>query len=300
MEKNIIKLNYIEKRIHSLISINKVIAIHYFEFNPSFCAEMEIHHFWEFVYVDKGVIVTTVNGEDYTLSQSDYIFYKPGDCHSLRSHFETSPNVFLIVFICHSAAMRIFQNRRGTLPVYLRKYIAEVIREARQTYQLPFNDPYMVELLSKENEIPGGQQLVKINMEQLLIYLYRDLCSSQQRPSASALLDQNSIDNAVVKKMVDFIHENLYSDITAASVCSISGYSVSYASTLFRGVCGCNIIEYMNMAKITEAKNLIRQGNLNFAQIAEQLGFSNQHYFSRVFRRVAKMSPSEYRYSTQL
>ena len=46
--------------------------------------------------------------------------------------------------------------------------------------------------------------------------------------------------------------------------------------------------------KISEAKSMIRSGQMNFTQISEYLGYSSIHYFSRQFKRSTGMTPSEY------
>ena len=52
--------------------------------------------------------------------------------------------------------------------------------------------------------------------------------------------------------------------------------------------------------KIKKAKNLIREGNLNFTEISDTLSFDNPQYFSRVFRRVTGMSPTEFKNSLDI
>ena len=46
--------------------------------------------------------------------------------------------------------------------------------------------------------------------------------------------------------------------------------------------------------KINAAKQLIRTNKMNFTQISEQLGYTSIHYFSRQFKKVTGMTPSEY------
>jgi YesN/AraC family two-component response regulator len=53
-------------------------------------------------------------------------------------------------------------------------------------------------------------------------------------------------------------------------------------------------MEYFYRLKIEEAKRLIRNGTNNFTQIADKLGYSTIHYFSRQFKKIVGMSPSEY------
>ena len=53
-------------------------------------------------------------------------------------------------------------------------------------------------------------------------------------------------------------------------------------------------IRYCRNRKIDIAKQLLREDNLNISQIAERLGFSSVHYFSRTFREISGKTPSEY------
>ena len=57
---------------------------------------------------------------------------------------------------------------------------------------------------------------------------------------------------------------------------------------------GVGIIDYFSQLKIEAAKHLIRDGHLNYTEISQELGFSSIHYFSRRFKKITGMSPSEY------
>lgn len=53
-------------------------------------------------------------------------------------------------------------------------------------------------------------------------------------------------------------------------------------------------MEFFNRLKIEKAKELIRTRQFTFSQIADQLGYSSIHYFSRQFKKITGMSPTEY------
>ena len=59
-------------------------------------------------------------------------------------------------------------------------------------------------------------------------------------------------------------------------------------------------MDYFSRMKITAAREMIREGRLNFTQISEKLGFQSVHYFSRRFRSLTGMSPSEYADSVKM
>ena len=53
----------------------------------------------------------------------------------------------------------------------------------------------------------------------------------------------------------------------------------------------------MLIRKIKEAKKLIREEQYNITQISYMLAFDNPHYFSRVFKRITNMTPTQYKNS---
>ena len=54
------------------------------------------------------------------------------------------------------------------------------------------------------------------------------------------------------------------------------------------------MIDFFTKMKVEYAKELIREKNQNFTQISEFLGYSSIHYFSRQFKKITGMTPSEY------
>ena len=80
-------------------------------------------------------------------------------------------------------------------------------------------------------------------------------------------------------------------------LCVTLGFSKSYLSKLFHEQTGNTLAAYAIQVKIKRAKQLIRDGSLNFAQISDKLSFDNPQYFSRVFKRVTGMTPTEFKAS---
>ena len=60
------------------------------------------------------------------------------------------------------------------------------------------------------------------------------------------------------------------------------------------------ICEYANKIKIDTAKTLIRDDNMNFSEISDYLSFDNPQYFSRVFKRITGLTPTEFKLSLQI
>lgn len=70
--------------------------------------------------------------------------------------------------------------------------------------------------------------------------------------------------------------------------------SPNYAGTLFRRFSGQGFSEFVAETKVAKAREMLASGRYKIYEIAEQLGFENSYYFSKVFRRVTGQSPREF------
>ena len=71
--------------------------------------------------------------------------------------------------------------------------------------------------------------------------------------------------------------------------------SVSYLSLLFKQETGLTINHYMNDYRIWKAKELLTGTQMKIADISDSVGYSNQNYFAKIFKKITGMSPSTYR-----
>lgn len=72
------------------------------------------------------------------------------------------------------------------------------------------------------------------------------------------------------------------------------GLSLSRFSHLFKSTIGITPLEYLTKIRITKAKDYLLATNLSVSEIAEALGFSNQNYFCRIFKKNTGLSPTQY------
>ena len=70
--------------------------------------------------------------------------------------------------------------------------------------------------------------------------------------------------------------------------------SPTYLSRTFKETTGYSVIEFFNKIKIDKAKELIIEGNKKIKEVAQTLGFTDEFYFSRIFKRIEGISPSEF------
>lgn len=90
------------------------------------------------------------------------------------------------------------------------------------------------------------------------------------------------------------MEENVRARISIDQICRDNLVSRSILQKLFRNHADCGPIDYFSNIKIEAAKQMIRNQHMNFTQIADNLGYNSIHYFSRQFKQLTGMTPSEY------
>lgn len=84
-------------------------------------------------------------------------------------------------------------------------------------------------------------------------------------------------------------------DLDLTKVADAIGCNPSYLSRVMKQELGISFKDFLTMLRIGEAIHLMRNQDLSLNQIAEKVGYSNQHYFSAAFKNCQGVSPSEYR-----
>ena len=96
------------------------------------------------------------------------------------------------------------------------------------------------------------------------------------------------------RSMCAFMESRLSQSLTVEELCAYTGLSRATITRIFRCCAGMGAIRYFQALRIKEAKRLIRTGSKSMTEIAQTLGFSTIHHFSRVFKQTTGLSPREY------
>jgi AraC-like DNA-binding protein len=96
-----------------------------------------------------------------------------------------------------------------------------------------------------------------------------------------------------VKSTLTFIRRKHKEHITLNQICDYVGLDKFYLCHLFKQITGETIVEYINFIRCEYAKKYLASGDFTVIECAEQSGFPDSSYFSRVYKRYMGVLPSE-------
>lgn len=111
----------------------------------------------------------------------------------------------------------------------------------------------------------------------------------------SAMFYEKDKGNPYIRKALRFIGDNYTQHLELSRVAEYAGLSPSYFSTLFREVVGYSFREYLNRIRIEESKRLLLSTQYSLADIAVAMGFPDQSYYCKVFKKITGLTPSKFR-----
>lgn len=292
-------MEYVKTTLKDQLTIKKIVTLHYFEYAKNYIFEGEKHDFWEFLVVDKGEVEVIADSKGYKLKQGEIIFHKPGEFHNVWANGKVAPNLVVIAFECNSYAIRYFENKILSIDDFEKNLLAKIIREAKSAFLSPLDVPSLKKMKKKPDSPFGCEQLIRIYLEQMLIYMIRKGSSIKPLMKLSTSVRERS-DEDMQNKIITYLNDHVTSNITFEDVCHFTSLSKTNLKVLFKEKSGMSVMEYYKKLKIEEAKKMIREGDHNFTQIADLLGYTSIHYFSRHFKKATDMTPSQYASSVKI
>ncbi len=134
---------------------------------------------------------------------------------------------------------------------------------------------------------------IKTNEQKLLLDCYiRELIIN---------ISEKNIDDKKMSynmaRIIKYIDENYFMDITLSSLSEKFMVSESYIARLFRNDLGTTSVQYINHLRIINACRMLLCSGKSVGEISEEVGFKDQYYFTRIFKSFLKMTPTQYRKS---
>lgn len=103
------------------------------------------------------------------------------------------------------------------------------------------------------------------------------------------------LDEVYIEKALEYIDKNYNKDINMAVVSNYVSLNYSYFSTIFKKHIEMNFLDYLNKIRIEKAKEYLKRVDYKIYEIAEEVGYKNPKHFSKIFKKIEKITPIEYR-----
>ena len=291
-------LTCVSREVKKLISIPKIInCFHYEHF---VCAEkhkddyktgIDIHDFWEIVYVEKGSVITYYDGDIIRLREKEIFFCAPNKPHKTVSENVEYTLCHFITFESKSKIMTIFENRVIELDEHLLNIIDSMIDMSKKTFTYLNTKTERVYLKLLNDAPVGGLQMYKLYLEMFIIEL---VWHTNKTDALFTYNTKSEFEKKLFNEMKKIMAEKIYSDFTIQILCECINYSKSHISAIFKKYSGTTILNYYANLKINEAKKLLKKNEFSISEISEMLCYSSPYYFSYAFKKETGTSPSEY------
>lgn len=177
----------------------------------------------------------------------------------------------------------------------------EVMKEISKTELRP-----IIVILSGYDEFKYAQQAIRYGAREYLLKPVRaddilnclltltDECLQSEEDVKE---DSGNQTKRIIKVAQEYIMEHYSENISLADVADHAGVSGGYLSTMFHQSLGLGFVDYLNQIRIERACCYLEQNYLKTYEIAYKVGFRDEKYFSKVFKKMKGVSPKEYRNS---
>ncbi|MBR2460791.1 MAG: AraC family transcriptional regulator [Clostridia bacterium] len=224
------------------------------------------------MYIRGGELEATVGGEDCVLREGDVICIRPGTPYTYNNYACSRVIRYYWMHFTGGECERVL-NECG---VPVGRCIA--LGNSHET-AFYFEDLFTEFGIRRTNLFFSAA----LKAQYLLLYIGR------------TVVRENDRDSVRLERSIRYIHTHIKQPLTVKQLADMEYLSQSRYRELFRAVTGHSPIEYITWQRVHLACELIEQGDMSLASVAETCGFADRMYFQRVFKRVMKMTPGQFK-----
>ena len=260
-------------RVDHQIRVEGLYTFFYQEREQGFLFAGESHPMPELTYVDQGELHSVADGQDILLKQGDIAIFGPNQWHMHYADIGVAPRYVTITFDLEGVDITPLLNRKFAAPQQAVTLIQQMLREQERM------DEYSSDMIISQLSL-------------LMLTLLREASA----PTGTKLRTSNAIhsENEIIRQAQQYISTHIRQKLSVPLVAKQVDVSPSYLTALFHKNLQISPGEYIRRTKLQESKQMIRENNLNFTEIAAALQYSTVHHFSRQFKEKFGITPTEY------
>lgn len=233
------------------------------------------HEQLEWIYFLTGPSTYICNGKSYPVQAGDFAIANKAEIHSFSSPqkiknltIQLYPDFFYDVKISDALLTNVIHGD---------EYI--------QACCMDMYDEYV-------KDSPDGYMMIKSHAYRLMAYLLRNYRAAEASLQGSGMSNANLLRLTTV---LEFISANYGEKITTKQLAQMTYLSESHFCRFFKAAVGKSPTNYINEYRIEKATVLLSNTDESITSIAKNVGFDDINYFSRTFKKIKKVSPSDYK-----
>ena len=260
-------------RMDRRLRVGGIYTFYYQEREQGFLFPGEAHPMPELTYVDQGELHSVADGQDILLKQGDIAVFGPDQWHMHYADIGVAPGYITITFDLEGVDVTPLLNRKFAAPQPLVALLKQMLREQERM------DEYSNDVLIAQ-------------LTQVMVLLLREAAA----PTGTKLQTSNAVhsENEIIRQAQQYVSAHIREKLSVPLVAKQVDVSPSYLTALFHKNLQISPGEYIRRSKLQESKQMIRENEMNFTEIAAALQYSTVHHFSRQFKEKFGITPTEY------
>lgn len=230
---------------------------------------------YQLLYISSGKLHLYVDGEDRIITKGNMLLFRPGEAQLYNLYSADKPETYWVHFTGSDVDLlldyygmpkdeNVFFT--GTSPDYqwLYKQMIQELQLRRVNYE----------------------DLLNMNLRHIFLIINRFLKEGTE-------LDSDALNE--VERATHYFNENYNQNICIKDYAADRHMSDCWFNRTFKKVTKVTPIQYIISLRITSAINLLENTDHNIKQISSMVGYDDEYYFSRLFKKSTGLSPTEYR-----
>ena len=231
---------------------------------------------FQLLYIAAGKAHFHFDGKEQIVTAGHMVLYRPKEPQKYEYYGEDQTEVYWVHFT------------GGNVTNILRSY---GLTDDKRVFYCGSGLDYQNLFRTMINEL----QMCKENYAEMLEMYLRQIFIMLQRYFVNSLKTDNAHVVEEIDKATLYFNEHYSEDISIDEYAQNNHVSVSWFIRNFKHCTGSTPMQYILSKRIYNAEFLLHNSSYNVTEIAQIVGYDNPLYFSRIFKKIKGLSPSEYR-----
>lgn len=251
---------------------------------------------YEIIIMNKGTMYIQQDDEKYEIKEGNILLLEPGLRHK-GYNFSDKGTSFYWVHFYSSEAYAMNHTEAAS----------EILIAQNNPYFNGLNSSILIPTLSRNLNLDRinvlFRQLLHLSQStyytnQSVNYILTSLLieiTEQVILNFKTSIKKSTQEEDILPQILQWIKIHLTQNISLKNVAYEFNFSKEYLARYFKKRMGMSMQEYINYLRISDAKKLLCNSNLNIKEIAHELGFVDEKYFLKLFKKYENLTPKQFR-----